>query len=84
MCPLRWFWIRLPGTRRLTVQHYTHARFLAQFEIFIPWICFFDAPFLVFRTIWPVNFWNGSLCPTYAPAYNAVRHEEDSLTYRHD
>jgi hypothetical protein len=46
MCLLRWFWIQLPGTRRLAAQHYTHARPLAQFEIFIPWICFSDAPFL--------------------------------------
>ncbi len=43
MCPLRWFWIRLPGTRGFVAQHYTHARTLTQFEIFIPWICFSNA-----------------------------------------
>jgi hypothetical protein len=67
------------GTRHLAAQHYTHARALSQFEIFISWICFSDAPFPVHRTNWPVNFWNGSLCPTYPPAYNAVRHGEFAI-----
>ncbi len=43
MCPLRWFWIRLPGTRRFVALHYTQARSVSQFEIFISTICFSDA-----------------------------------------
>jgi hypothetical protein len=43
MCPLRWFWIRLPGTRRFDVLHYTHPRPASQLEIFISKIHFSDA-----------------------------------------
>jgi len=44
MCPLRWLWIRLPGTRRFDALHYTHPRPASQLEIFISTICFSDAP----------------------------------------
>jgi hypothetical protein len=43
MCPLRWFWIRLPGTRRFDALHYTHPRPASQLEIFISKIHFSDA-----------------------------------------
>jgi hypothetical protein len=45
MCPLRWLWIRLPGTRQFVALHYTHERSASQFEIFISWIRFSDASF---------------------------------------
>jgi hypothetical protein len=44
MCPLRWLWIRLPGTRRFDALHYTHPRPESQLEIFISMIHFSDAP----------------------------------------
>jgi len=43
MCPFRWLWIRLPGTRQFVALHYTHVRSASQFEIFISWIRFSDA-----------------------------------------
>jgi anti-anti-sigma factor len=43
VCPLRWLWIQLPGTRRFVAQDYTRGRRASQFEIFIPSIRFSDA-----------------------------------------
>jgi hypothetical protein len=44
MCPLRWLWIRLPGTRQFVALHYTHPCPASQLEIFIFAIHFSDAP----------------------------------------
>src|SRR5467141_5179834 len=65
MCPLRWLWIRLPGTRRFDALHYTHPRPVSQLEIFISTICFSDAPPHPLFDDWPVTFGNSSLCSTY-------------------
>jgi anti-anti-sigma factor len=43
VCPLRWFWIQLPGARHFAAQDYTRGRHTSQFEIFIPSIRFSDA-----------------------------------------
>jgi hypothetical protein len=88
---LRLFWMRLPGTRRFVALHYTHARRPSQFEIFMCPIRFSDAWLSCGSGMSPVSSWNGSLCATYPPAYNAVRKgerpsqpNEDRLKHCHD